>query len=72
MDLQGAASTARHFIRDRDGKKPAVFGAILADRGITAVRSGVEGLRMNAIMERWQAPPEYPARVPGPQPQTWR
>ena len=53
MDLQDAASTARHLIRDRDGKYPALFDAILADAGITIVRSGIHVPRMNAIMERW-------------------
>jgi transposase InsO family protein len=53
MDLQDAGSTARYLIRDRDGKYPALFDAILADTGITVVRSGVRVPRMNAIMERW-------------------
>ena len=53
MDLQDAASTARHLIRDRDGKYPALFDAILADAGTTIVRSGIHVPRMNAIMERW-------------------
>lgn len=53
MDLQDAASSARYLIRDRDGKYPALFDAILADGGITVVRSGVQVPRMNAIMERW-------------------
>ncbi len=53
MDLQDAGSTARYLIRDRDGKYPMLFDAILADSGITVVRSGVQMPRMNAIMERW-------------------
>ena len=53
MDLYDAGSTARYLIRDRDGKYPALFDAILADAGITVVRSGVRVPRMNAIMERW-------------------
>ncbi|ONH22210.1 integrase core domain-containing protein [Pseudofrankia asymbiotica] len=53
MDLDDAASTARYLIRDRDGKYPALFDAILADTGITIVRRGVRVPRMNAIMERW-------------------
>jgi transposase InsO family protein len=44
---------ARYLIRDRDGKYPILFDAILADSGITVVRSGVQMPRMNAIMERW-------------------
>jgi transposase InsO family protein len=53
MDLHDAGSTARYLIRDRDGKYPALFDAILADAGITVVLSGVRAPRMNAIMERW-------------------
>ncbi|OHV40199.1 integrase [Parafrankia soli] len=53
MDLHDAGSTARYLIRDRDGKHPALFDAILADAGITVVRSGIRVPRMNAIMERW-------------------
>ena len=53
MDLQDAGSNARYLIRDRDGKYPALFDMILADAGITVVRSGVQMPRMNAIMERW-------------------
>ncbi len=41
------------MIRDRDGKVPALFDAILANAGIKVVRSGVQMPRMNAIMERW-------------------
>jgi len=53
MDLQDAGSNVHYLIRDRDGKYPARFDAILADAGITTVRSGVPMPRMNAIMERW-------------------
>jgi transposase InsO family protein len=53
MDLHDAGSTARYLIRDRDGKYPALFDAVLADSGITIIRSGVRIPRMNAIMERW-------------------
>jgi putative transposase len=53
LDLQDIGSTARYLIRDRDGKYPVLFDAILADSGITVVRSGVRTPRMNAIMERW-------------------
>ena len=44
---------ARFLIRDRDGKYPASFDAILADTGIKVVLSGVQMPRMNSIMERW-------------------
>jgi transposase InsO family protein len=53
MDLQDARASARYLIRDRDGKYPVSFDAILAESGITIVRSGVRVPRMNAIMERW-------------------
>jgi putative transposase len=53
MDLHDAGSRARFLIRDRDGKYPATFDTVLADTGITVVRSGVRMPRMNAIMERW-------------------
>lgn len=52
MDLEDAGSTARFLIRDRDGKYPALFDAVLADAGIQVVLSGVRTPRMNAIMER--------------------
>jgi transposase InsO family protein len=53
MDLEDAGRHARFLIRDRDGKFPALFDAVLADAGIQVVLSGVRIPRMNAIMERW-------------------
>jgi putative transposase len=53
MDLQDAGCRARFLIRDRDGKYPELFDAILADTGIRVVLSGVRMPRMNAVMERW-------------------
>jgi putative transposase len=53
MDLEDAGSRARFMIRDRDGKFPSLFDAILADAGIEVVLSGIQMPRMNAIMERW-------------------
>jgi putative transposase len=53
MDLEDAGSQARFMIRDRDGKFPGPFDAIVADAGIETVLSGVQILRMNSIMERW-------------------
>jgi transposase InsO family protein len=52
MDLQDAGCRARFLIRDRDGKFPESFDAILADAGIKVVLSGVRMPRMNSIMER--------------------
>ena len=56
MDLEDAGCRARYLIRDRDGKFPDLFDAILADAGIETVLSGVRMPRMNSIMERWYRP----------------
>jgi putative transposase len=53
MDLQDAGCRARFMIRDRDGKYPQLFDAVLRDAGIEVVLSGVRMPRMNSIMERW-------------------
>jgi transposase InsO family protein len=53
MDLDDARCRVKYLIRDRDGKYPALFDAVLADAGINVVRSGVRIPRMNAVMERW-------------------
>jgi transposase InsO family protein len=53
MDLQDAQCRARYLIRDRDGKFPDLFDAVLADAEMTVVLTGVQMPRMNAIMERW-------------------
>jgi len=53
MDLQDAQCRARYLIRNRDGKFPELFDAILADAGIKTVLTGIQMPRMNAIMERW-------------------
>jgi putative transposase len=53
MDLQDVGSNVRYLIRDRAGKYPALFDRILADAGITIMRSGVRMPRMNAVIERW-------------------
>jgi hypothetical protein len=41
MDLQDASSRAKYLIRDRDGKFPALFDAVLTDLGVSVVLSGV-------------------------------
>jgi putative transposase len=43
----------RLLLRDRDDKYPPGFDTVLADNGITTVRTGVRIPRMNAVMERW-------------------
>jgi transposase len=53
MDLEDAGCRARFLIRDRDGKFPALFDAVLKDAGIEVVLSGIQMPRMNAVMERW-------------------
>ncbi|WP_242624096.1 transposase [Micromonospora kangleipakensis] len=53
MDLEDADCVARFMIRDRDGKFPELFDAVLNDSRIEVVRSGVRVPRMNSIMERW-------------------
>jgi putative transposase len=53
MDLEDADCRARFMIRDRDGKYPGLFDAVLTDAGIGVVLSGVRMPRMNSITERW-------------------
>ncbi|MFF5233538.1 hypothetical protein [Dactylosporangium sp. NPDC000521] len=53
MDLEDAGCNVKYLIRDRDGKYPGMFDAILADAAIKVVLSGIQVPRMNAIMERW-------------------
>jgi putative transposase len=53
MDLEDAGSRARFLIRDRDGKFPGLFDAVLKEAGIEVVLSGVQMPRMNAYAERW-------------------
>jgi putative transposase len=53
MDLEDTGCRARFLIRDRDGKFPPLFNAILANAGIQVVLSGIQMPRMNSIIERW-------------------
>jgi transposase InsO family protein len=53
MDLEDTGCRARFLIRDRDGKFPKLFDAVLADAGIQVVLSGIQVPRMNSVMERW-------------------
>lgn len=53
--VTGLADTgcrARFLIRDRDGKFPGLFDAVLGDAGIQVVLTRVRMPRMNAICER--------------------
>jgi hypothetical protein len=47
----GRRRRARFLIRDRDGKFPGLFDAVLNDAGIETVLSGVQMPRMNAFMD---------------------
>ncbi|MFD8382344.1 hypothetical protein ACFV2X_28150 [Streptomyces sp. NPDC059679] len=53
MDLEDPGCRARFMIRDRDGKFPGLFDAVLKDAGIEVVLSGIQMPRMNSITERW-------------------
>ncbi|EXU66745.1 integrase [Streptomyces sp. PRh5] len=53
MDLEDLGCRARFMIRDRDGKFPNLFDAVLKDAGIDIVLSGIQMPRMNSITERW-------------------
>ena len=53
MNLEDAGCRARFLIRDRDGKFPHLFDAILADAGIQVVLSGVQMPTVNSTVERW-------------------
>ena len=66
MDLEDAGRLARFLIRDRDGKFPGLFDAVLNDAGIETVLSGVQMPRMNSVMERLGA--DLPSRAAWPYP----
>ncbi|RNG38187.1 integrase core domain-containing protein, partial [Streptomyces botrytidirepellens] len=53
MDLEDVGCRARFMIRDRDGKFPALFDAVLKDAGIEVVLTGIQMPRINSVMERW-------------------
>ncbi|WP_164836480.1 integrase core domain-containing protein, partial [Actinacidiphila soli] len=53
MDLQDAATTVTHLIRDRDSKYTRAFNAVFEAEGIEIVTTGIRVPRMNSIMERW-------------------
>jgi hypothetical protein len=57
MDLEDTGCRARFLIRDRDGKFPELFDAVLADAGIAVVLTGIRMPRMNSIMEGADLPP---------------
>ncbi|MDW6063978.1 integrase core domain-containing protein [Streptomyces sp. FXJ1.4098] len=53
MDLEDVGCRARFMIRDRDGKFPVLFDAVLKGTGIKVALTGIQMPRMNSIMERW-------------------
>ncbi|WP_435845490.1 integrase core domain-containing protein [Streptomyces hygroscopicus] len=53
MDLEDLGRRARFMTRDRDGKFPELFDAVLKNAGIEVVLTGIQMPRMNSIMERW-------------------
>ncbi|MCG0284524.1 integrase core domain-containing protein [Streptomyces sp. PSAA01] len=53
VDLEDVGCRARFMIRDRDGKFPQLFDAVLKDAGIEVLLTGIQMPRMNSVMERW-------------------
>jgi putative transposase len=53
MDLDGQAATIKFLIRDRDTKFTAAFHEVFHAAHIRVLKSPVQVLRANAIMERW-------------------
>ncbi|SCG12876.1 hypothetical protein GA0115260_120437, partial [Streptomyces sp. MnatMP-M27] len=47
MDLEDVGCRARFMIRDKDGKFPALFDAVLKDTGTEVVLTGIQMPRMN-------------------------
>lgn len=54
MDLEDAGCRAWWLIRDRDGKYPELFDAVLADAGIKIVLTGVRELLDRILI--WNQP----------------
>jgi putative transposase len=53
MDLEDVGCRAWFMIRDRDGKFPVLFDAVLKGAGIEVVLTGIQMPRMNWTMEGW-------------------
>jgi hypothetical protein len=52
MDIEDAECRVKYLIRDRDGKYPALFDAVLADAGITVTQKSVSSGRIIGIRHR--------------------
>jgi putative transposase len=53
MDLDDAGMRVKFVLRDRDAGFTAAFDAVFQAAGVRVVRSAVQALPMNSIMERW-------------------
>jgi len=53
MDLEDAGTQVKFVLHDRDASFTAAFDAVFRAAGARVVRSAVQALRMNSIMERW-------------------
>ncbi|MFI0771907.1 integrase core domain-containing protein [Streptomyces sp. NPDC021218] len=53
MGPEDVACRARFMIRDRDGKFPGLFDAVLKDTRIEVVLTGIQMPRTNLITGRW-------------------
>jgi len=53
MDVQDVGRCVRYLIRDRDAKYTTAFDAVLADTGVTIVKTPPQAPRANAVAERW-------------------
>jgi putative transposase len=53
MNLEEHADVFKFLIRDRDAKFTAAFDAVFTAIGVRIIKTPVQGLRANAIAERW-------------------
>ncbi len=53
IDLEEAGTRVKFVLHDRDGSFTAGFDAVFQAAGIRVIRSAVQALRMNSVMERW-------------------
>ena len=53
MDLKDAGTRVKFVLHDRDASLTQAFDAVFRAAGVRVIRSAVQALRMNSIMERW-------------------